>query len=261
MIIPHGFMRDRIFGRNIQFKQKKSETPATPSPSQQAADINAAQAQYDPQAAQRQFNILTSPEYGIKPFTQYQENVRKDVFPQEQAIRSQLAQNILGNLSSPTGITPEQQQAINERRSMAQSELVQALRDRANLGGTLYGGRSALDESRQVQDLQNQFAEEDIQRQERAKLNAIQGAIPFLQLLFPDVNLSSPSFQSPVQSPETYASSLVTQRGQNIQQQSAQDAGKSALYSALFQGLGTAAGGLAGGAATGAALAASKKGG
>ena len=222
---------------------KKSETPAVASPTQQAADINAAQAQYDPQAAQRQFEILTNPQYGIKPFTQYQEQVRQEVFPQEQAVRGQLAQNILQQLMSPTGITPDQQTAITERRNLAQGNLVTALRDRANLGGTLYGGRSALDEGRQVGELQNQFAEEDIGREERSRLNAIQGALPFLQMLFPDVNLTAPQFNSPVQGADTYASSLVSQRGQNIQNQASQQASQNALYSALFQGLGTAAGG------------------
>jgi hypothetical protein len=232
----------------------KSEPSPVASPAQQAADINAAQAQYDPQAAQRQFQILTDPNYGIKPFTQYQEGVRQDVFPQEQAVRSQLAQNILANLQSPTGISPDQQTAIDARRGKAQTDLVTALRDRANLGGNLYGGRSALQEGQAVGDLQNQFAEEDISRQERSRLNAIQGAIPFLQLLFPDVNLTAPQFQSPVQSPDTYSSSLVSQRGQDIQAQSSADASKSALYGALFQGLGTAAGGFM----TGSALAKAK---
>ena len=134
---------------------------------------------------------------------------------------------------------------MNERRGLAQTNLVQALRDRANLGGNLYGGRSALDEGQQVADLQNQFAEEDIQREERAKLNSIQAAIPYLQLLFPDVNISSPQFSSPVQGADTYAGGLISQRGQNMQAQSSADASRSALYGALFQGLGSAAGGVA----------------
>lgn len=226
---------------------KKSETPAVASPTQQSDDILAGRVKNDPQAAALQFKILTDPVSGIKPFTQYQESVRQEVFPQEQAVRSQLAKNILDQLMSPTGITPDQQTAITERRNLAQGNLVTALRDRANLGGTLYGGRSALDEGRQVGELQNQFAEEDIGREERSRLNAIQGAIPFLQLLFPDVNIGAPQFNSPVQDPNTYASALTTQRGQDISYQSQQDASKNALYSALFQGLGTSVGGALGG--------------
>lgn len=242
----------------------KIDAPAAPaplpSPAEQAAQINQAKLQYDPQQAKLAYQIATDPATGIKPFTQYQENVRQEVFPQEQAVRGQLAQNIYQNLASPTGITSDQQAAIDARRQLAQNELVKSLRNRANLGGNLYGGNAIEDEGRQVAQLQNQFAEEDITRQERAKLNAIQGAIPFLQLLFPDVNLSAPQFQSAVQSPDTLASSLISQRGQDMNYNTAQQnasaqalASNNALYGALFQGLGTAAGGFLGGPAGAAA--------
>jgi len=235
-------------GSNVPYKSrggsKKSEAPAAvANPTQQAADINAAQSQYDPLAAQRAYQIYTNPEYGAGAMTRYNEQQRSDIFPNETAARNQLVQNILGQLQSPTGITPDQQGAITARRGEAQTNLVQALRDRANLGGTLYGGRSALDEGEQVGNLQNIFAEEDINREERARQQAVSNAIPLLQLLYPDVNITAPQYQSPVQDPGTYASSLLSQRGQDMQYQQAQDANKNALYSALFQGLGTAAGG------------------
>lgn len=244
-IIPIGFNPGRSF---IQFKTPKSEAPApVASPQQQASDINAAQAQYDPLAAQRSFDIYTNPNYGAGALTRYNEQQRSEIFPNETATRNQLVQNILANLQSPTGITPGQQQAITARRGDAQTNLVQALRDRANLGGNLYGGRSALDEGRAVGDLQNQFAEEDINRESQARQQAVSNAIPILQLLYPDVNISSPQFQSVVQSPEAYSSSLINQRNQNMQYQQQQGQGSNALMGALFQGLGTAAGGFFGG--------------
>lgn len=242
MIIPYGFMTDRLFGKSIQFDTKQSEPTPVADPTAQAKAINDARAQYDPEAAKRQFDILTDPNYGILPFTQYQESVRQNVFPQEQAVRSQLAKNILANLTSSTGISPEQQAALDARRSTSQGELVKALRNRANVGGTLYGGNAGYEESRAVGDLQNQFAEEDIGRQERSRNNAIQGAIPFLQLLFPGVNIGAPNFQSPVQSADTYANNQTNQYNTDSQVAASANASQNALYSALFNGLGQAGG-------------------
>ena len=128
-----------------------------------------------------------------------------------------------------------------------------AIRERANLGGGLYGGRAEEQEARTVSELQQAFAEEDINREERNRMNALQGAITLLQLLYPNLQLTQPNFQSVVQDPNTLASSLLSQRGQNVQgsiasQQLAQQQAlsDSALYSALFQGLGQAGGGFLG---------------
>lgn len=250
-------------------KKKSEPAPAppapTPDPIAQSLAITNANIENTPRMAELSYNILSNPNYGLTPTTQQFENTRQTVFPQETAVRNQLAQNILQQLMSPTGITPEQQTGINSRRDLAQGNLVQALRTRQNLGGGLYGGRGALEESNAVADLQNQFAEADINRQQIAYQNSIQAALPFLQILFPDVNLTPPQFQSPVQDPNTYASSLVSQRGQDVQANASaqalaaqQQASQSALYGALFQGLGTAAGGALGGpfgAALGGSLA------
>lgn len=229
-------------GINIPYSNRGggggNSEPETPNPTVQAGQISAARDQYDPRDAQRLFEIFSNPQYGAGAFTAEQQRIRRDLFPQEEAVRNQLSQRILANLQSPTGISPEQQLAIDARRGLAQGELQKALRERANLGGGLYGGRSIQEEQRAVSELQNQFAEEDIGREERSRLNAIQGAIPYLQLLFPQAGISAPQFQSSVQDPNQYASGLIQQRGQNIQNQSSQDASRSALYSALFQGLG-----------------------
>src|SRR3990167_4390965 len=158
-----------------------SSPPPVPNPQEQANALVQAQLSSYPQAAQLSYDILSNPQYGLLPTSQLYENVRRQVYPGETAVREQLRGNILQNLISPTGITPEQQSALNERRGLAQNELVQAMRGRANLGGGLYGGRSAQAEQRAVGELQGQFAESDIGREERSRLNAIQAALPFLQ--------------------------------------------------------------------------------
>lgn len=223
---------------------KKSPEPEKPNVGQQAQDITAARLATDPQLAQSAFNILANPQYGAGPTTQLLENIRQQVFPNQSQVSTQMSQNVLGQLQSPTGITPEQQQAINARREMAQGELVRALRNRSNLGGGLYGGISMDEEGRQVGNLQNQFAEEDINREMMARQQAIQNSIPIMQMLYGQ-QIQSPQFQSATMSPDSYASSMNQYQNQLAQQQG----NNSQLYSALLGGLGTAAGGFFGGPA------------
>lgn len=229
---------------------KGSSSTPPPAPSQQdIADANAqAQIKYLPQAAQVQYDILNNPTYGLQATTQLAENARRNVFTGESGIRDQLLQNVLASLQSPTGISAEQQTAIDARRGKAQGELTTALRNRANLGGGLYGGRSAQEEQNAVIDLQNQFVEEDIGREERARLNAINSALPILQILFPDLQLQSPQFINPVPGADTAYSGAVTARGQDISYLNQQSQNDAALKSALFQALGSAAGSAAGAA-------------
>lgn len=231
---------------------KKTPEPPKPNPQQEAQDITNARLATDPQLAQGAYNILANPQYGARPTTQLFEDIRQQVFPQQYQVGQQLATNVLGNLQSPTGISPEQQLAIDARRGQAQNELMRALRERANLGGNLYGGRSIEEEGRQVANLQNQFAEEDITREERARLNAITSAIPILQLLY-NQQIQSPSFQSATQSPDTYSQRVQQYQFAPYNQAIAQNTANSQLYSALFGALGTAAGGYfgPGGAAAG----------
>lgn len=221
---------------------KKAPEPQAPNAGQQAQDITQARIATDPQLAQNAFNILSNPQYGAGPTTQLLENIRQQVFPQQSQVSGQMAGNVLGQLQSPTGITPEQQQAITARRDMAQGELVRALRNRSNLGGGLYGGISMDEEGRQVGNLQNQFAEQDINREMMARQQAIQNAIPIMQMLYGQ-QIQSPQFQSATQSPDQYASGMSQYQNQLAQQ----GANQSQLYSALLGGLGTAAGGYFGG--------------
>ena len=224
-----------------------SKTPTVPSaPVKSAQEIANEQVQAQisaiPQAAALQHQVDTNPTYGIQAKTQLAEDVRQNVFPNEQAVRSQLVQNILASLISPTGITPDQQGALDARRGQATGELQRSMRERANLGGGLYGGRSAQSEARSVGELQQNFAIEDIDRQERARMNALSAAMPVLQLLFPEVGLVQPSYMNPVADPNSQLSAYTTGRGQDLsyisQRQQSQDALRSALYGSLGQAAG-----------------------
>lgn len=257
-----------VGGGTTKISQPAAPAPAPPppSPAQQATEIEAARQQIDPQSAQRAYDILANQQYGLEPTTRLYEQTRQNVFPNETGVRNQLADNILQNLMSPTGISPDQQTAINYRRGEAQTNLQKALRERANLGGGLYGGRAITEEQNAVSDLQRAFVEDDLGREERARLNAIQAAIPFLQILYPDVGISAPNFQSAVQDPNQYSNALLTARGQNIGQSTsiyqgqlqaaiAQQQAQAQMQSALYQGIGSAVGGgLTGGLGAGGAF-------
>lgn len=235
---------------------KQSSPPAAPIKSAEEIAAGQVRAMVNeiPRAAQLQHEVETSPVYGTEAKTRMAEDIRQRVFPQEQQIRSQLVQNILANLISPTGISPEQQTALTARRGQAQGELEQSMRTRANLGGGLYGGRSAGAEARSVGELQQNFAIEDIDRQERARMNALSAALPVLQLLFPEVGLVQPSFINPVSSPESQLSAYTTGRGQDLTYAAQQEANRNALQAALYQSIGSAVGGAAGGYGTYAGL-------
>lgn len=219
---------------------------ALPSAGQTASEIAQASLQYDPLMAQNAYNIATNPNYGAQPFTQALEDVRSNVFTQESAIRDQLLQNILGSLQSPTGVSQQQQGSIDASRQDARGNLQEALRNRANLGGNLYGGRSAAAEGRDMGNLENMFAQEDISRDERSRLNAIQSALPALSILFPDLQITQPQFQSAVPSANSVygaQSGAISQQNAFANQAALQNAqNRSGLQQALFGALGNAAG-------------------
>lgn len=225
------------------------DPPPQKTPAEIAREQVSAQVESIPRAAELNFDVLTNPEFGLLPTTQAFEDVRQQVFPNENAVRTQLVQNILQQLTSPTGITSDQQQAIDTRRGQAQDKVTTALRTRANLGGGLFGGRAQNTEQKAVQDLQNQFVEEDVNREERSRLNNSQLALQVLNLLFPGSGIQTPQFINPVQSPDTTANADIAARGQDISVQQAALNRQAQLQSALYESVGNVLG-----AGTGAAF-------
>lgn len=220
--------------------------PPAPTPGETAAGVAQAHLDYDPKLAQQSYDILTNPDYGVNPTTAAFNQARRQNFQGESAVQDQLLQNVLAQLQSPTGYTPEQQTALDARRGQAQQELVKSMRNRANLGGGLFGGRAAAAESRDVSNLQNQFASEDIGNQERARLNAFQAALPALQILFPEVGINAPQFQSAAPSGDAAYSGALQARGQDISLAQSNAANAAANRSALYGALGSAVGQIGG---------------
>lgn len=227
--------------------------PPPPSPAEVARETVKAQIESIPKAAALQFDVLSDPRIGLQAQTQLLEDTRANVFPQLTDARQQLISQAVEALGGGTGLTADQEAAIGARRQTAQDELTEALRNRANLGGGLFGGRSAKAENRAVGELQQSFATEDINRQIQQRAFNQQLLLQAIQSLLPGAQITSPSFIDPVPSANVTSQVNLGARGQDAQvAQNAFNAQleaqrqQSALQGALFSALGTTAGGLLG---------------
>ena len=205
--------KDSVFGCKCG-KTGKIEIPEAPKPvsveDQAAANIRA-QTENIPRAAQLQYDVLNNPDYGLQATTKLQEDVRKALFPEETKVREQLVSNTFDQLLSPKGITSDQQIAQDAIRERAITALQEALRTRANLGGNLYGGRSQASEASDVGNLINTFAVQDIDRDERSRLNSQNLGISILQALYPQSSIQNPQFINPVASADTQFSGAINE--------------------------------------------------
>src|SRR3990167_4645280 len=225
---------------------------SSPEPPERIDPVKESQAQVDalvnsiPRTAQLGYEVLTNPQYGLTPTTRAYQQTRESVFPNESAVVNQLVQNVLRQLQSPTGITQEQQTAVDANRELAVSNTQRDLRNRANVGGNLYGGRSQYAEQQGTQQLRNQFSEQDIARQETSRLNNAQLALQIAQILFPGATLQPPQFINPVVNPNVQYQSNVWQRSQDIQNTQDNLNRQAALQSSLYQALGQVTGSVIG---------------
>lgn len=230
---------------------KTASPPPAATAAETASQVYEARMKYDPLVAQQQYDILTNPNYGVGATTQAMQGARESVFPGETALRDQLLQTLLGNLQSPTGISSEQQQAQQALRDRGIGDLQRSFRNRANVGGGLYGGRSQYAEQQGVSDLLNAFVESDINREQTNRNNAISAAFPALQILYPEVGITPPQFESAVPSANNVYQGGIQTRGQDINYLQAQQQQQAQLRSALYNAIGSGVGAV-GGAAFGA---------
>jgi len=242
--------------------QAAPTTPA-PSPSETAKDVYAARLQYDPQIARAEYELqqefipkqtaLYSSLYNqyMPQYAQSQQQMQQQLYPFQSQIVEQGAQQALQQLQqpqspliqslaqqaqaglTPTGVTPEQQSSIDAIRQRQAEGLSRQLRERSNLGGTMYGGRSQQLESQGLQQLAQQFSAEDVNRlmaqqqqaqqfgmgaaalQQGAQQQAQQALNPYMQILYPQVGTQQPQI-----SPYQYQSAVPS---------------ADALYQAYFQ--------------------------
>lgn len=219
----------------------KNSAPPVKTADQIAQENLAAQQATLPGAAQLQFDIRNNPNYGTLANTQLDENVRRSVFGKEAGLSDVLIQQTLQQLLNPSALTPEQQAATDALRQRSIQQYQSDARNRANLGGGLYGGRSAQAENIGVGNLQNQFVNSDIARQDAIRNNALQTALSIYSG-YRGMPLTNPTFQNTVTDPNSQLNAYTTARGQDIQMQMAQQQAQAQQRSALYGALGQAAG-------------------
>lgn len=137
------------------------------------------QGQYGPQLAQQQYDLAA--QYGPMYSA-----LMTQLFPQ----LGQLGQQISQGLTSPFGLSSEQQSAQDAIRQRAYQASEKGVREAANVGGTLYGGHEQLREDRARNELAQGFATQDIQLQQQNRDQLLRELVTYLQS-------ASPNFQQP----------------------------------------------------------------
>lgn len=181
-----------------------------PAIQQNAADIYAAQLQYNPQLtaqaaqlqmqygpqlAQSQVDIQRqqAPRLAQSEFETQQQYgpmyraLYEQLFPTQVRGQETLASQALQRLQSPQGLTPEQQASQDIIRNREQERFIRGIRTQANLGGTLYSGNRELQEREGLSELANQYALQDIGLEQQRRAQTLQELIASSQVIFPQV--------------------------------------------------------------------------
>lgn len=180
--------------------------PTTPAPSagESAEQIYQAQLKYGQPMAQQEFGIQQQfmPQQAelykamyqqyLPQYAQAQQQVQQQLYPYQSQIVEQGAQQALSRLQNPDYMTAQEQAALQAGRGQEISELQRAMRERANLGGGLYGGRAAGAEAKSITDLLQSFEIQDYQRRMGAGQAAQQALTPYMQILYPQVGAAQP---------------------------------------------------------------------
>lgn len=210
--------------------------PPAPSATETAENIYAARVKYDPQLAQLSFDQQqrflpqqTALETAL--LQQYSPQISQGLFdiqasqlrqgqglqrelqPQATAITEAGAGRALEQLQNPYAYSTSEQSALDAMRQRTREQVTRNLREQANVGGNLYGGRSQALEARTMGELENAFTQEDMQRRLQAGQIAQQGAIPYLSIINPQVaqaqaNLKPFQYESATPSADTLYNAL-----------------------------------------------------
>jgi hypothetical protein len=181
--------------------------PTTPAPSagESAAQIAEAKLKYDPMTAASDFAIQQqyAPQQAAlyqSLYNQYmpqmaaaQQTTQQQLYPIQSGIMESGAQDIASRLANPNYMTAGEQQAQTASRDKSVSNLQKAMRERANLGGGLYGGRAAGAETQSVSDLLNQFQMQDYTNRMQAAAQTQSDLTKYLQILYPQVGTQQPN--------------------------------------------------------------------
>jgi len=151
-----------------------------PNVAENSRQLYESQLQYNPLLAQSEYNLQA--QYGPLYKALYEQNL-----PYQSQGLETLAQQATQRLTSPTGLTPEQQMAQDAIRQRAYEQSARGIRESANVGGTLYGGRREEREDRSRNELAQAFATQDIGLQQQNRQQTLQELIASLQAFFPQI--------------------------------------------------------------------------
>lgn len=183
----------------------QGSTTAAPSASQSAADIYEASLKYNPGMAEQEMQLQEqyAPQQAAlyqALYNQYapemartQQATQQELYPYQSQIVEQGAAQALERLQNPDYMTAQEQSALNAQREQETTGLMRAMRERANLGGGLYGGRAAGAEAKSVSDLLQSYEAQDYQRRMSAGQAAQQALTPYMQILYPQVGTQNPN--------------------------------------------------------------------
>ncbi len=160
------------------------------------------QGQYGPQMAQQQYDLQAR-------FAPLYRALIEQQFPQV----ATLAQQTQQGLTNPRGLSDVQQQAQDAIRQRALDASSRGERTRANLGGTLYGGNSQLNESRARSEMLQGFAGEDINRQGQQRAQTMQELLSLFQMA--GFNVQQPTVPQFGSAPAASGDSLYNAMVQN----------------------------------------------
>ena len=195
------------------------QAPAPPSVSDTAAQSAQAQLQYNPQLTQQALDLQR--QFGGQ-FAQSQYDITAQQAPLQKALLMQMypglatyEQQVNQRLASPTGYSNQQQQALDAIRQRETDRGLRGIREGANLGGTLYGGRRQQAESDYLTQQGQAYSAQDIGFQQQQQAANQQALISLLQLSNPQVSqVNVPQYgQSVVPGGDNFYNALVQNQG------------------------------------------------
>lgn len=195
------------------------QAPPPPSVADTAAQSASAQLQYNPQLVAQ--NLALQQQYGL-PYAQSQFDVTQQLAPQYQQFLYGLhpelqafQQQVGQRMQSPTGYSPQQQEALDAIRQRQTNMGLQGIREGANLGGTLYGGNRQQREADYLTQQGQAYSAQDIGFQQQQQAANQQALVTLLQLTNPQIQQPNvPQYgQSVVPGGDNLYNALVQQQG------------------------------------------------
>ena len=164
----------------------------TPSPGETSRQLYESQLEYAPKLQDLQLQLM---QQYLPKYQQFNEQQ----YPQIPMLQQQTQQA----LQSPYSLNPQQQSAQNDIRQRQRDDLRRTTLESANVGGTLYGGRTQQRLDRAQAELSNQYAMQDIGLQQQQRQLTLQEVLALAQLAgFPVQQISPTAVQNTTPSPD-----------------------------------------------------------